>query len=506
MLIGPGFEQLARADIQYSLLSTTDWASGNRTITYTYDDNGSIIQKVTKKTITQELVETITYTYNLQNRLARVTTTDHQTSTTTVVAYKYNPNGVRVAKIDDPDGAPTTTTYLIDAYNHTGYAQVFVEDDGTNRTSYIIGDDVLAQAKNDNNPQYLLYDGHGSTRQLIDSTGTPGGIVDSFSYDAYGIMLGGNPNRSTPAATSLLYAGEQFDTDAQQYYLRARYYDQNTGRFNRMDPFAGSPQDPQSLHKYLYCHNNPVNGIDPTGLFTIPSIVTRMAIVTVLTGIFNIAITGIGFYNLAKADFTPSGMMLNLSFATQGTSWGLTAAGTVSLFFHFSSRSTLLLFTPEAGFSPLSMFNTQRKLSFLMTGGFVFNADKATDVKGYNVTATWPWAMRNFVVPSPLRASPYYYAMMSYCNYLTGRWSGSKAAIQISQGRTVEFSAGRSYNFASTVGHTYELADLSKLPLKLGGAVGKIRNMFSSLNLQDAKTADKLIQMSDNLTSELGSD
>jgi len=56
------------------------------------------------------------------------------------------------------------------------------------------------------------------------------------------------------------------------------------------------------------------------------------------------------------------------------------------------------------------------------------------------------------------------------------------------------------------VGHTYELADLSKLPLKLGGAVGKIRNMFSSLNLQDAKTADKLIQMSDNLTSELGSD
>jgi RHS repeat-associated protein len=63
----------------------------------------------------------------------------------------------------------------------------------------------------------------------------------------------------------MLYAGEQFDTDTQQYYLRARYYDQNTGRFNRMDPFTGNNQDPQSLHKYLYCHANPINATDPTG-------------------------------------------------------------------------------------------------------------------------------------------------------------------------------------------------------------------------------------------------
>jgi Holliday junction resolvase-like predicted endonuclease len=39
------------------------------------------------------------------------------------------------------------------------------------------------------------------------------------------------------------------------------------GRFNRLDTFAGNMQDPQSLHKYLYCHASPVNGIDPTGEF-----------------------------------------------------------------------------------------------------------------------------------------------------------------------------------------------------------------------------------------------
>ncbi len=37
------------------------------------------------------------------------------------------------------------------------------------------------------------------------------------------------------------------------------------GRFNAMDSFAGYNEDPQSLHKYLYTHDNPVNRIDPSG-------------------------------------------------------------------------------------------------------------------------------------------------------------------------------------------------------------------------------------------------
>lgn len=66
----------------------------------------------------------------------------------------------------------------------------------------------------------------------------------------------------------MLYAGEHFDTDMQHYYNRARWYNPLTGLFNRMDPFAGNNQDPQSLHKYLYCHTNPINATDPTGYFT----------------------------------------------------------------------------------------------------------------------------------------------------------------------------------------------------------------------------------------------
>jgi RHS repeat-associated protein len=43
-------------------------------------------------------------------------------------------------------------------------------------------------------------------------------------------MLGGNPAPGSSPATNLLYSGEYFDTDMQQYYLRARWYDQQTGQ------------------------------------------------------------------------------------------------------------------------------------------------------------------------------------------------------------------------------------------------------------------------------------
>ena len=43
------------------------------------------------------------------------------------------------------------------------------------------------------------------------------------------------------------------------------YLNPSTGRFWTMDSFEGNLSAPLSLHKYLYAHANPVNGIDPDG-------------------------------------------------------------------------------------------------------------------------------------------------------------------------------------------------------------------------------------------------
>ena len=68
-----------------------------------------------------------------------------------------------------------------------------------------------------------------------------------------------------PRPTPNLYTGEQYDPDLGMYYLRARYHNPQTGRFWNMDSFEGNNQDPPSLHKYLYCRNDPANRIDPSG-------------------------------------------------------------------------------------------------------------------------------------------------------------------------------------------------------------------------------------------------
>ena len=284
MLLTPaGLQSIAQASIFYSGLDTRHWTEGNRTIQYAYDDNGSLTSKITTVTSTQEELETITYEYNIQNRMERTVREydDLGNTINEVTEYTYNPDGIRIksyyyktinggAKQDEQ-----TKIFLIDAYNHTGYSQVLEETTGSNTTTYTIGDDVITQYEASAGAEHLLYDGHGSTRQTVDSSGT---VTDCYSYDAYGVTLG-SPASTT---TNLLYAGEMYDSATDSYYLRSRYYFPATGTFNRLDPFQGNLQDPQSLHKYLYAHCNPVNNIDPSGEITIPQIIFAGIIAAIL--------------------------------------------------------------------------------------------------------------------------------------------------------------------------------------------------------------------------------
>jgi len=52
----------------------------------------------------------------------------------------------------------------------------------------------------------------------------------------------------------------------EQYYLRQRFYDAETGRFTRRDTYEGRIGEPITLHKYLYASANPAIYIDPSGL------------------------------------------------------------------------------------------------------------------------------------------------------------------------------------------------------------------------------------------------
>jgi RHS repeat-associated protein len=150
---------------------------------------------------------------------------------------------------------------------------VVAETDGAGalRAYYVRGDDLLALMRPlvpvpataaDWQTRCYHADGIGSVRALTDETGA---VTDSYTYTAFGELLEHTGTDPQPYA----FAGEPYDPNAGFQYHRARWMDPRVGRFLGMDPFGGSPQDPPTLHLYLYARVDPINKIDPTGRFFI---------------------------------------------------------------------------------------------------------------------------------------------------------------------------------------------------------------------------------------------
>jgi len=71
------------------------------------------------------------------------------------------------------------------------------------------------------------------------------------------------------AALRTYYAGHRRDEESGMFYMQARWFDPGSGRFLSVDPLIRSAGVPQSFNGYSYTENNPVNGIDPTGEWTL---------------------------------------------------------------------------------------------------------------------------------------------------------------------------------------------------------------------------------------------
>ena len=211
---------------------------------YSYDANGNQVEKIGPD-------GTTVLTYDAENRLTSATTPE------STLAYTYDHNGIRQSQTVDGE----TTRFLVDP--NRNYAQVIAELDSTGQiqSHYLHGEDLLAQANAQGTYTYLA-DGLGSVRMLADESGQ---ITDQYVYEAFGNLewsLGDTAN-------IFQFAGEQYDNNLHLYYLRARFYDQNAGRFFAQDPYLGNIQSPFSLHRYIYGNADPVNNTDPSGEVTL---------------------------------------------------------------------------------------------------------------------------------------------------------------------------------------------------------------------------------------------
>jgi RHS repeat-associated protein len=112
---------------------------------------------------------------------------------------------------------------------------------------------------------YYVKDHLGSVHALVDAAGS---VVERYEYDAWGRVLGvfdgaGNALAATAIGNRYLWQGREYSWATGLYCFRARWYEPVIGRWLSNDPIGISG----GLNQYVFCANNPVNFVDPFGLW-----------------------------------------------------------------------------------------------------------------------------------------------------------------------------------------------------------------------------------------------
>jgi RHS repeat-associated protein len=166
--------------------------------------------------------------------------------------YTYDGNGLRVKKVS---GSTTTV------YSFSGSKVIAEYINGAAASSptreYIYSGSALIAKIEGTATQYYHAD-HLSARLMTDSGGNKIGEQGHFPY-------GETWYPATPA-TKWEFTTYERDSESGNDYAMARYHVNRLGRFSSPDQLAGSAGNPQSLNKYAYVHNDPVNLVDPSGM------------------------------------------------------------------------------------------------------------------------------------------------------------------------------------------------------------------------------------------------
>jgi RHS repeat-associated protein len=210
--------------------------TGPNPATYTHDANGNITGIGGK-----------TLVYNQNNRLQRV-----EEGGTVLGEYAYNGLGQRITKTV---GGNTTVFH----YDFDGNIIGESESDGTFTTEYLyLGASRTAKIDMASGNMYYYHNNYlGTPLLMTDDTGT---VVWEADYKPFGEATV-NPNSTV--VNNFRFPGQYYDTETGFHYNYHRYYDPKTGRYLTPDPLGLSG----GFNPYAYVKNNPVNRIDPTGLF-----------------------------------------------------------------------------------------------------------------------------------------------------------------------------------------------------------------------------------------------
>ncbi|MCP4487564.1 MAG: RHS repeat-associated core domain-containing protein, partial [Gammaproteobacteria bacterium] len=215
-----------------------------KTLSYTYDDNGSMLTKSDSLHSSDDL----TFDYNTRNQMIRA-----MKNGTVAGLYDYNADGMRVRHYSSERG---DVDYYYDGKSVIEERRA----DGTLLAHYRYAD-RLFRLDTETDSQYYHHDALGSTVNL---TGSDGSLEVSYRLDPWGRireMTGVTVNRH-------IFTGQEYDENTGLIYFGARLYEPETARFVTQDTYLGEQGTPPSLHRYQYDYSNPTVYLDPTGNYT----------------------------------------------------------------------------------------------------------------------------------------------------------------------------------------------------------------------------------------------
>jgi RHS repeat-associated protein len=201
---------------------------------YGYDNDGNTLTDASGRS----------YTWDFENRMVSAVVPG-----TGTVTFKYDPFGRRIQK----SGPLGTTNYLYEGAN----AMQEIDNSGNVFARYTQAggiDEPLSLVRG-GTTAYYEQDGLGSVTSL---TGATGALANSYTFDSFGKLTASTGALANP----FQFTGRDFDSETGINFYRARYFDQNIGRFVSEDPikFMGG------INFYRYASNSPTNLTDPAGL------------------------------------------------------------------------------------------------------------------------------------------------------------------------------------------------------------------------------------------------
>ena len=178
------------------------------------------------------------------------------------ISFEYNANGIRTKKTNGSD----VTKFILD-----GDRIVMTESTSSGTMKFYYGADGITAFESSGNKYFYQKNIFGDIIGIYDNNFN---WVARYVYDAWGnckvVDEDGSELIYDPSSIAhknpFRYRGYYYDRETGLYYLNARYYDPQIGRFISPDDISYlEPATINGLNLYVYCNNNPVMNADPTG-------------------------------------------------------------------------------------------------------------------------------------------------------------------------------------------------------------------------------------------------